>query len=67
MRARAYRLWDEAGQPDGRHDDHWEQAVREIKAEDNQQKGDGMAAGSETGIATDLQPAAPFLPIFPAR
>lgn len=32
---RAYALWERAGQPDGSHDEHWQQACREIKAEDD--------------------------------
>ena len=30
IRQRAYELWDEAGRPDGRQDDHWAQARREL-------------------------------------
>jgi hypothetical protein len=67
IRARAYRIWDEAGQPDGKHDQHWEQAIREIEAEDHSQTGhqqtggrqnggDATAVDSETGASTSLQP-----------
>ena len=30
IRRRAHELWQQAGQPDGRPDDHWYQAEREI-------------------------------------
>ena len=30
---RAYALWESAGKPDGAHDEHWQQARREIEAE----------------------------------
>jgi len=30
IRKRAYELWQQEGQPDGRPDDHWYQAEREI-------------------------------------
>jgi hypothetical protein len=30
--ARAYALWQSEGQPDGRHEEHWHRAVREIAA-----------------------------------
>lgn len=31
---RAYALWQAEGQPDGRHEEHWQRAVREIEAEE---------------------------------
>jgi hypothetical protein len=31
---RAYALWQAEGQPDGRHEEHWYCAAREIAAED---------------------------------
>jgi hypothetical protein len=31
---RAYALWQAEGQPDGRHEEHWHCAAREITAED---------------------------------
>ena len=30
IRARAYELWEQAGRPEGREGEHWEQACREI-------------------------------------
>jgi Protein of unknown function (DUF2934) len=33
IRARAYRLWEEAGRPDGGMDDFWLEAERQIKDE----------------------------------
>ncbi len=30
IRERAYALWEEAGRPDGRADEHWRQAAREL-------------------------------------
>jgi len=32
---RAYALWHAEGQPDGRHEEHWYCAAREIAAEDS--------------------------------
>jgi hypothetical protein len=29
VRRRAYKLWEQAGRPDGRHDDFWHQASAE--------------------------------------
>lgn len=31
---RAYALWEAEGQPDGRHDEHWHRAMRELEAEE---------------------------------
>jgi hypothetical protein len=36
VRQRAHKIWEEAGRPDGQHDAHWEQARREIEAEDGE-------------------------------
>jgi hypothetical protein len=33
VRQRAHEIWEKAGRPDGQHDAHWEQACREIEAE----------------------------------
>jgi len=30
---RAYALWEAEGQPNGRHEEHWRQAAREIETE----------------------------------
>ena len=32
---RAYALWQAEGQPDGRHEEHWYRATREIAAADS--------------------------------
>lgn len=29
IRSRAYRIWEDEGRPEGRHDDHWERARQE--------------------------------------
>lgn len=46
IRERAYRLWIEEGQPDGRADRHWEEARRRIEAEgETETCGPPIAAG----------------------
>jgi Protein of unknown function (DUF2934) len=35
VRERAHQLWEQEGRPHGRDSDHWEQAAREIDAEEN--------------------------------
>jgi hypothetical protein len=36
VRQRAHEIWEKAGRPDGQHDAHWEQARREVEAEDGE-------------------------------
>ncbi len=33
IRQRAYELWQRAGSPDGRHEEHWQQAKQELENE----------------------------------
>lgn len=33
IRDRAYQLWDQAGQPEGREDEFWYRAERELSAD----------------------------------
>jgi hypothetical protein len=33
IRQRAYEIWEREGRPDGRQDEHWAQARREIEAD----------------------------------
>lgn len=35
IRNRAYQLWDEAGQPEGREQEFWYRAERELAEDDN--------------------------------
>jgi len=28
---RAYQIWEEEGRPEGRHDEHWQRAERELR------------------------------------
>lgn len=36
IRERAHSLWQNAGSPEGRHDEHWSQAEREIDQGDGE-------------------------------
>ena len=33
IRQRAFELWEQAGRPEGGHEQHWHQATREIESE----------------------------------
>jgi Protein of unknown function (DUF2934) len=35
----AYAIWQAEGRPDGRHEEHWHRAVREIEAADSTNSG----------------------------
>ena len=37
VRHRAYELWVQAGRPDGKHQDFWEAAEREMRAQTRSQ------------------------------
>jgi hypothetical protein len=39
IRVRAYQLWEAAGRPEGQQQEHWDQARRDIDAEDDVQSG----------------------------
>lgn len=43
VRDRAHRIWEREGRPDGRHDEHWAQAMHEIEKE-------AAAAGAGDGL-----------------
>lgn len=40
LRERAYQIWEREGKPDGRHEDHWQRARRELEADDMLRKGE---------------------------
>ncbi|MCW0001215.1 DUF2934 domain-containing protein [Pararhizobium sp. YC-54] len=42
IRQRAYQLWQDEGSPEGKHEEHWAQAAREIDS------GDGEIAADNT-------------------
>lgn len=48
IRERAYQIWLDEGQPDGRDKDHWEQAKTEINAQSGEsESGDGEVPQGE--------------------
>jgi len=40
IRARAHRIWDEEGRPEGKAKEHWERARAEIEEEEAMTRGD---------------------------
>lgn len=53
IRERAHQLWEREGRPSGRELDHWEQASREIDAEDS-----AVATKAKAPRATRSAPSA---------
>jgi hypothetical protein len=51
VRERAYRLWEQEGRPQGRHEDHWHQASQQVGDELFQQG--GATEGQERRGALD--------------
>lgn len=57
---RAHRLWEEAGKPEGEHQEHWDKAEREIADEEVQTSTDSddeMPGASEGLVAETIAPA----------
>lgn len=53
IRHRAHEIWEREGRPEGRQEDHWAQACREIAAEED---GPGTAASSSSTNQDPLSP-----------
>ncbi|WP_158046413.1 DUF2934 domain-containing protein [Skermanella pratensis] len=54
IRQRAYEIWQQEGQPEGRQQEHWEQAMREASGGGDQAEGDlQTGAGLQSGADED--------------
>ncbi|GAA0003600.1 DUF2934 domain-containing protein [Bradyrhizobium diazoefficiens] len=40
IRKRAFELWEQAGKPEGRENEFWQQAQRELRDAEEQERGD---------------------------
>lgn len=49
IRDRAYELWEKEGRPDGRHDEHWHQARRDLDGEDGSAPADSATESAPDG------------------
>ncbi|UEM19304.1 DUF2934 domain-containing protein [Skermanella mucosa] len=52
IRQRAYEIWQQEGQPEGKQQEHWEQAMREAGGGQGQaggdiQSGEGLQSGAD--------------------
>lgn len=59
IRDRAYRIWEEEGQPAGRDVDHWLRAAQEIAAEAHGSSGPDKATDKATPPAAETAEAKP--------
>jgi hypothetical protein len=49
IRRRAHEIWEREGRPEGRHEEHWAQARREVAAEDaDARRGSASAAPDDS-------------------
>jgi len=55
IRQRAHQIWEREGWPEGKHDEHWAQAAREI---DNEAEA-GAAAAGRVSVTTADDPTGP--------
>lgn len=57
IRERAYRIWQEEGEPHGRHEEHWARAEQE--AQEDTPAEEAPASDQTLPDAIDRQPAEP--------
>jgi len=57
VRERAYQIWEREGRPEGREDEHWAQAEREIESEGAAGSSSGDAATNVTAADDPTRPA----------
>jgi hypothetical protein len=61
IKQRAYELWQQEGQPEGREQDHWDQAVREVGGNPDQ-SGTQLDSGADgASVPNNLTEAADAL------
>jgi hypothetical protein len=54
IRERAYRIWEEEGQPEGRQEEHWRRAEAEISEEEAQ----SLSPSGRAGVPSEISAAA---------
>jgi hypothetical protein len=61
IRQRAYELWQQEGQPEGKQQEHWDRAVREIAGDPNQGGAELQAGADGETVPDNLTQAADAL------
>ncbi|WP_292509394.1 DUF2934 domain-containing protein [Mesorhizobium sp.] len=60
IRRRAHAIWEQAGRPEGAHQQHWDQATAEVDGEESRPKAKTTPPkGSAAGEATKPKAARP--------
>lgn len=52
VRQRAHEIWEREGRPEGRHEEHWRQAMAQVAAEDGGGTAGMEAPGPDAGLRT---------------
>ncbi|AZO12071.1 MULTISPECIES: DUF2934 domain-containing protein [unclassified Mesorhizobium] len=53
IRRRAHEIWEREGRPEGRQQEHWDQAVQEIEAEGSEAERGPVAPDPTVGAGSD--------------
>lgn len=53
IRLAAYGIWEEEGKPDGRADDHWQEAERRTRSGDDYMRRDDSAGAAQSDTRPD--------------
>ena len=67
IRRRAYEIWEAEGKPEGREQEHWERAAREIEQETSETGGGSTEPPEEAGLSSGLQPGGTLPGASPAN
>lgn len=67
IKRRAYALWEADGRPDGSHDMHWLQALRELTQEADTAAGETPKAPAKTSKLSVVKNEAPTEPVARKR
>jgi hypothetical protein len=59
IRRRAHAIWEQAGRPEGAHQQHWDQATAEIDGEESRPKAKTAPPKGSAGKATKPKAARP--------
>jgi hypothetical protein len=62
IRSRAYGMWEREGRPQGRHEHHWHQAVREVDGESSETGSEQPHSNADARLSGNEAPASPAAP-----
>jgi len=71
QRERAYKIWEEEGRPNSRHEEHWQRAENQHEGseqdaaditETNQNAADAFNDSKDSDLATDIHPPSTISP-----